>query len=101
MGKGPCSLLSGEWGGEGGPYSEGAGSGLEPRAGEQGLPWGRDKGGRDETVSVFRAAGVCLCVCRLIELYLRLDSAEGSPQMQTLCWGAVTSTMLSAPVSPI
>ena len=84
-GKGPCSPLSGEWGGEGGPYSEGAGNGLEPRAQEQGLPWGRNKGGRDETVSVFRAAGVCLCVCRLIEFYLRLDFAEGSPQMQTLC----------------
>ena len=84
-GRDPAHRSVGSGAGRGGPYSEGAGSGLEPRAQEQGLPWGRNKGGRDETVSVFRAAGVCLCVCRLIEFYLRLDFAEGSPQMQSLC----------------
>lgn len=84
MGKGPCSLPSVGWGGEGGPCSEGAGRAwrLGPRSRDS--P-GDGIRGKEETVSAFRAAGVYLCVCRLTEFYLRLDSAEGSPQMQTPC----------------
>ena len=34
-------------------------------------------------VSVFCAAGVCLCVCRLIEFYLRLDSQREAPRFRS------------------
>lgn len=63
---------------------EGAGRGLEARPRRRDSP-GEEIRQKEGTVSAFGAAGIYLCICRLIEFYLKLDSAEGSPQMQTLC----------------
>ena len=76
------------------PVSGGAGRAVLALKVQEGVwrlgPRRRDSPGeeirqKEEAVSAFGAAGVYLCVCRLIEFYLRLDSAEGSPQMQTPC----------------
>lgn len=83
MGKGPCLPLSREWGGGGVltlKVQEVTWS-LGPK--NRDSPGGRNKAGRDEMVSVFRAAGICLCVCRLIEFYLSLDSQREAPKFRS------------------